>query len=155
MPWALDAVVSGKPRLFDPFVVGARWAAEYRNWWWEWLRDTKHAPGIKIAEVGEPYPAAKADKISDVPDHDEGNNFGRIARAGMMEDYKQKLMQEALVGIPLWAWQAFFVPFKGEAEGTKILSTLRTLMKLVEFGVEPRAMMPRPSHPVWRPFGGS
>ena len=139
VPWALDAVVSGKPRLFDPFVVGARWAAEYRNWWWEWLRETANPSGIKISQVGEPYPAAKADKVSDVPDHDEGNNFGRIARAGMMEDYKKKLMQEALVGIPLWAWQAFFVPFKGEADGAKISSALRTLLKQVEQELDPSA----------------
>lgn len=139
VPWALDAVVSGKPCLFDPFVVGARWAAEYRNWWWEWLRDTKTSPGIKLSGVTDPYPAAKADKVSDVPDHDEGGNFGRFARAGMMEDYKKKLMQEALVGIPLWAWQAFFVPFKGEAKEGKVLSTLRNLLKRVEEEIDPAA----------------
>ena len=34
-PWALSGVISGAPVLFAPYVTSARYAAEYRNWWWQ------------------------------------------------------------------------------------------------------------------------
>lgn len=34
-PWVLTNVISGTPLLYPPFVVGARYAAEYRNWYWQ------------------------------------------------------------------------------------------------------------------------
>ena len=156
VPWALDSVVSGRPKLFAPFIVNARWAAEQRNYWWTWLRDTGDPSGIKLSSYDQPYPA-KADKISDVPDYDDSGNFGRIARTNIMDDYMRSLMQESLVGIPLWAWQAFFVPFKGEADENKIRATLSTLLKRVEDDLDPAAVNAEEISlrliPVWRLMG--
>lgn len=139
VPWALDNVVSGKPRLFDPYVEGARWVAEYRNWWWQFLRYTDKAPGIKLSEIDAPYPTAKADKISDVPEHDDGGNFGRIARTGIMDDYVAKLMRETLAGIPLWAWQSFLKPFKGEVPDEKVRKAVKDLLGRIQTELDPSA----------------
>jgi len=115
-PWALSAVVSGSPRLFDPFVVGARYAAEYRNWHWEHKRKTTKARGIRLSGVVDSYPT-KDSRIDDKPDYDEGGNFGRVARTTIMDEFTTALFQLQLSGISLDAWQRFFRVF---AEGKNI-----------------------------------
>src|SRR5690606_36189697 len=35
-PWHLDEVISGTPQLLRPFVVSARYAAEHRNYYWQY-----------------------------------------------------------------------------------------------------------------------
>ena len=117
VPWALGNAVSGTPRLFTPYVESALYVAEYRNWWWQHKREAKTAKtGITSPADATPYPAQKSDEISDVPESDSGNNFGRVPRLGIMDQYKSELMQETLSGIPLWAWLDFLRPFAGEAE---------------------------------------
>jgi len=49
--------------------------------------------------------------ISDRPASDSGGNFGRLARAGVMEDYITTLFEEKLAGIQLAAWQRFLSIF--------------------------------------------
>lgn len=116
VPWALGNAVSGTPRLFTPYVESALYVAEYRNWWWQHGRKAK-TPKVGIASPADakPYPAQKSDRISDVPESDSGNNFGRIPRLGIMDEYMAELMRETLSGIPLWAWLDFLRPFAGEA----------------------------------------
>ena len=117
MPWALGNAVSGTPRLFTPYVESALYVARYRNWWWQHKRGAKTAKtGIDSPADAKPYPAQKSDKISDVPESDSGNNFGRVPRLGIMDQYMAELMQETLSGIPLWAWLDFLRPFAGEAD---------------------------------------
>ena len=54
-----------------------------------------------------PYPASKSN-IADQPTRDGGNNFGRLARYGLMDNYIAQ-MQSALVrGIEVHDWQTFF-----------------------------------------------
>lgn len=139
-PWALDRVVSGTPKLFAPYVESARYAAEYRNWHWEWKRRVRAKKGgdmpprgIDLSTVSTPYPALKSDQISDKPQYDGGGNFGRIARTNLTKVYIEGdttapgLMRQPLLGIPLWAWQEFFAPF---AE-TATEATLRAAIQAV------------------------
>ena len=111
VPWALSQVISGSPQVFAPYVIGARQAAEYRNWYWEHTRGGQNKNrGVEMSAATNQYPK-KSDPISDKPKSDSGKNFGRIARSGVMEDYVKERLDDTLAGIPLWAWQKFLLLF--------------------------------------------
>jgi len=105
VPWALSNVISGRPIVFEPYVVGARYAAEYRNWYWR-NKDGGGNNEITISDVDTYYPT-KTDMISDVPASDKGGNFGRFARSRAMDSYMDDLFKEKLAGVPLIQWQQF------------------------------------------------
>jgi hypothetical protein len=92
-------------------VASARYAAEYRNWWWEHKRDSKGDSSIAVSSHKGYYPM-KSDEITDVPAADSGN-FGRIARTKIFhrEGYIDATLKAELSGIPLYAWRAFFQLF--------------------------------------------
>jgi hypothetical protein len=110
-PWALSQVISGAPQLFEPFVASARYAAEYRNWWWEHERESKGDSSITVSSHEGFYPI-KSDEIADVPAADSGN-FGRIARTKIFhrDGYINATFKSELSGIPLDAWKRFFQLF--------------------------------------------
>lgn len=130
-PWALSNVVSGSPRLFEPYLVHARFAAEYRNYHWEHLRRAKGATGIRLSNVSAPYPETKSEKIIDVPLGDDSGNFGRFARTKLMDPYITNLMQQTLVGIPLFAWQQFLTAFREDASEEEISKALNVVTRRV------------------------
>lgn len=128
VPWALANVISGSPIVFEPFVMGARHAAEYRNWYWAHKRRGVSDRGIHLSSVEQYYPT-KSDMISDRPASDSGGNFGRLARAGVMEGYIAKLFEEKLAGIRLSAWQQFFSIFTENVSSDEIDSALERIAK--------------------------
>ena len=126
VPWALSKVISGSPQVFAPYVIGARQAAEYRNWYWEHSRRGKgNNRGVKMSAATTRYPK-NSDRISDRPVSDSGN-FGRIARSRIMDEYIKKLLDDTLAGIPLWAWQQFLLLFTEEQTNNKIQAGLDRL----------------------------
>ena len=128
VPWVLSNVIAGSPRALAPYLESARYAAEYRNYWWSALRDAQGSREIRQPAPVSPYPA-KRDRIADVPESDGGDNFGRFARTGLMEAYKVRVMQEPICGISAEHWLAFFKVFqqgKGEAELRKALASLQS-----------------------------
>jgi len=127
VPWALDKVISGSPRVFAPFVMGARQAAEYRNWYWQHSRQGEGDRAIALSEVAHPYPL-KSEPISDRPAADSGN-FGRLARAGVMSEYITELFDDKLAGIALSAWQRFLGLF---AEGRNAAEIERGLARIAD-----------------------
>lgn len=131
VPWALSNVVSGSPELFDPYIVGARYAAAYRNYHWRHLRQTTDPRGVALSAVETAYPA-KSEQISDRPEHDAGGNFGRFARTNLMNDYMATLRNEELLGIPLWAWQRFLAMFSQDWREENVVSALRSLERHAE-----------------------
>lgn len=127
VPWALSKVISGSPQVFAPYVIGARQAAEYRNWYWEHSRGAKgNNRGVEMSAATTRYPK-KSDPISDKPESDSGQNFGRIARSRIMDEYIKKLLDDTLAGIPLWAWQQFLLLFTEEQTIRKIQAGLDKL----------------------------
>lgn len=78
VPWVLSNVISGAPMLFEPFIESAKYAAEYRNYHWQHIRQTRLNTHITIPSGVSPYPS-KSNQISDRPASDAGGNFGRIA----------------------------------------------------------------------------
>lgn len=110
VPWALSDVVSGTPKVFSPFVTSAKYAAKYKNWYWQHQMEGTSDKTIALSTVSQHYPA-KSDAISDTPAKDGGNNFGRLARTKMLDKYKAELFGERLAGIPLSSWQRFLKIF--------------------------------------------
>ncbi|TNH23957.1 hypothetical protein FHG89_25955 [Micromonospora orduensis] len=107
VPWYLDNVLSGSPVAAEPFVASAKWAAEYRNYYWQHLRRTRGDVGIASPDGAHPYPS-KADLISDVPAYDGGGNFGRVARAeGLMTDWVKRTNEIEVLGVRIKDWYQF------------------------------------------------
>ncbi|RUV36289.1 hypothetical protein [Mesorhizobium sp. M7A.F.Ca.MR.148.00.0.0] len=131
-PWGLDEVVSGSPRLMRPFIEEARYAAEHRNHYWRVLRGvTGPATDIVTATVTVPYPS-KGQKFNDEPAHDQGKNFGRVARGGLMEPFIIGLLEQPVSGIPIKHWQAFLKIF-AEGVGPEAIDTkLKKMRKEAE-----------------------
>ena len=107
VPWCLSNVLSGTPIIFEPVVDLARYYCEYRNYWWKHVRNTNDTTEIDEPEGVNPYPNAR-DNISDSPHSDKGNNFGRIARMGILDDYKSELEHERILGVRVKDWRNFF-----------------------------------------------
>ena len=109
-PWHLSEVISGVPRLAEPYVELARYVAEYRNHHWEHLMSHQKSPRIIPAKAGHPYPS-KTDEILDKAEADGGRNFGRIARTGLLDRFCEAAGDRLLAGIPARYWRRFFKTF--------------------------------------------
>ncbi len=121
-PWSLSSVISGSPRLFTPFVAPSKYVARYRNYHWQTSPRARNPNReIRFATGINPYPR-KSDLISDHAVADEGGNFGRIARTGLMDQYKQEIDGEPICGIPAKHWRTFFKIF-AEGRTTEQLET--------------------------------
>ena len=129
-PWTLSEVISGTPQLFNPFVTGARYAAEYRNWYWQHGMSGKSDKTINFADLNQFYPASKSE-MNDQPASDSGNNFGRLARYGILDEYMNQLRREKLSGIPIDAWQKFLSFFKEERQDENISRDIDRLLSEV------------------------
>ena len=118
LPWALSDAIAGSPVLFRPYVVGARFAAAYRNYWWGHIKGGKgtlESRGVRLSSVTTNYPE-KSELINDRPVSDSGNNFGRYSRTGLMDEYIAVLDAELLRGIPLGKWRGFLAQFTSDTD---------------------------------------
>ena len=109
VPWYLDNAVSGEPRVLTPWVEQARFAAEWRDYWWEHVRECEDSNKRAIIqpEALSPYPS-KADLAHAVPVYDTGGNFGRLPRAKpLMESFIAEVMKDEILGIPVQDWVQF------------------------------------------------
>lgn len=116
VPWVLSNVISGSPVMYDVFIEGAKYAAEQRNHYWQFGRQTADDATITVAREINIYPLKK-DKISDKAAYDPGQNFGRLARYGVMNDYVKRMMGTSVRGVSAEEWLAFF---KRHARGTTV-----------------------------------
>jgi hypothetical protein len=117
-PWVLSDVIAGKPKLLKPFVDEAKYAAELRNYYWRTRRGAAGGNGgIIIASHQSPYPNSKVDPCSDRAEEDSSNNFGRVARYGLMDDFVKATHKKEISGIPVGAWLKFFKIFKDSSDG--------------------------------------
>lgn len=133
VPWSLNNVISGSPRVFSPFIESARYAAEFRNHHWTQVRTAKSDPSIHPADAPNPYPR-KSDLISDKPASDGGGNFGRLARTTLMDAFIEQAKLESLCGISASHWLSFFKIFQDEREPNEILAEIQKLRTKVEKG---------------------
>lgn len=110
IPWMLSDVISGSPKLLSPYMESARYVAEYRNYYWERSRIASGKdPTIRRPpkKNRRPYPDSKQE-ASDEAQDDKGRNFGRIARAGILDEYVESIKNLEYLGIKIRHWIAFF-----------------------------------------------
>jgi hypothetical protein len=119
-------VLSGSPVVLEPFVVSARYAAQYRNHWWEFGRGSKGAKGVvKPAGRITPYPDSKTG-INDAAAYDQGGNFGRIARIGVLTDaYTKSMRRTPVAGIEARSWIEFFKQKTDASDPDAVWETLQ------------------------------
>lgn len=129
-PWALNNVISGSARLFEPYIENAKYAAEYRNWHWQHGGASPRA-AVQLAAGAAIYPA-KADEVSDRVTNDGGGNFGRIARTNLMEAFKTECDAKLLSGIQMSHWRRFFRVFKENTEQIEIDRVIERTMVGIE-----------------------
>jgi hypothetical protein len=131
VPWVLGNVISGSPILFEPFIESAKYGAEFRNYHWQFIRETRQDTGIETAKGVSPYPT-KSEQILDKPHSDGGGNFGRLARTGMMNAYMQKLDHVQLCGIKTVYWRQFLKAFQESTTDAQARTALAHLRQRVQ-----------------------
>lgn len=131
VPWVLSSVISGRPRIYTPFIVGAKYAAQYRNHYWKYLRGSSDNTDIVIPKQASPYPK-KSDKTADKPAVDRGGNFGRIARSGIMKEYLDLMTVQPVCGIKAIHWLEFFKIFHQDVTDSEIRDSFDKLRSNAE-----------------------
>jgi len=131
VPWVLGNVISGRPKIYSPFIESARYIAQFRNYHWQFLRDAKTDSGISVPSGITPYPS-KTDASTDTPSSDKGGNFGRIARTGIMDAYMSRIKAMPLCGIKASYWLDFFKIFHQDATEREIVVALGKLRSRIE-----------------------
>lgn len=110
VPWHLSDAVAGVPQVIEPWVKSARYAAEFRDYHWEYVRavrETTTDVGIDHPSTASPYPN-KADLVVAKPRQDGGNNFGRLPRAHpLMDDFLARSKKHEVLGIEVGHWINF------------------------------------------------
>lgn len=125
LPWFLDNVLAGSPATAEPFVVSARWAAEYRNYYWQHMRGTSDDTTITSPSGAAPYPSSDT-RISDAPAYDGGKNFGRVARvSGLMDEFIKTANNTEVLGIRIGDWHSFLRLHADQADLDEVTARLR------------------------------
>ena len=125
VPWHLSDVLSGTPIVTSPWVESARYATEYRNYWWQKIRTTTTDVTIRSPEGKiSPYPT-KSDMVVDKPVSDKGNNFGRLARTGIMDAFISASLSTAVAGIEAEHWINFFKAFSEGSDPARIREQIK------------------------------
>lgn len=110
IPWLLSEVISGTPILLTPYRELAKYAAEYRNYYWQDSRMKREQNSVINGPAKEnisPYPSSK-EEASDEAAGDKGGNFGRVARSGILDDYMVNIKAQEYLGIKVEHWIRFF-----------------------------------------------
>ena len=63
VPWHLDSAVSGVPVVAEPWVESAKYAAEWRDYWWTNIKETDGSAELEYPADATPYPS-KADRVT-------------------------------------------------------------------------------------------
>lgn len=130
VPWSLGNVISGRPKVFTPYVELAKYAAEYRNFHWQHLREAASNPGITSPADAVPYPP-KSMETNDKPVSDSGKNFGRFSRTGVMDNYLVAVKHYPLCGIKAAYWLEFFKVFQEHASQGEIQDAIASLTRKI------------------------
>jgi hypothetical protein len=140
VPWHLSNVLSGTPVAREPWVSGARHAAEFRNHWWEHVGETTDPKGISSPTEVRTYPT-KDMQIVDTPDYDRGGNFGRLACVtGLMTDFIASARAQDAMGIPINDWILFLRRHSDNSDPEQVTASLwQELSKTTHAGSQSHA----------------
>ncbi len=112
IPWYLSDAVCGHPVLATPWVYSAKAAAEATKRYWIYERQTDKPKtvkerGLEVPSGVRPYMENARDKTNYKPKDDGGNNFGRLARTGIMSEFVEETLLADILGIPANNWRLF------------------------------------------------
>ncbi|MGB9995294.1 hypothetical protein ACPMJQ_11985 [Streptomyces pseudogriseolus] len=129
VPWHLNNILSGVPKVLPPYIENARFAADMRTYYWTQLRGKTEEDRRIITPQGvSPYPSSKK-QSSDTAAKDSGN-FGRIARVpGLMKEYSKGMLETRILGIQARHWIRFF---KAYSDAASMEEVEQKLQKLIE-----------------------
>lgn len=140
VPWHLSNAVAGEARVVEPWTESARYAAEWRDHWWEYVREVRNPEtkrGIQHPPNAAPYPA-KADLVIAVPEYDGGDNYGRLPRCKpLMDDFIERTNLHEILGIPVAAWHSFLRTNSDTASPEEIVDVLQKRLKRRDRKVAP------------------
>lgn len=139
VPWVLSEVISGTPKLLMPFIELSKYAAEYRNFHWASARENTSRSTSVIRppeQFRHPYPLSKVE-ASDKAENDKGNNFGRIARSGLLDDYLLKIKTIDYLGIKVSHWMKFFKAMSENRTSEEIDRELDRILVTIKSEIEP------------------
>lgn len=134
IPWLLSDVVSGTPKLLVPYKELAKYAAEYRNYYWVRSRTRRNLDATlqrPPEKFRHPYPKSK-EEASDEAVNDKGSNFGRIARAGILDEFVAQIKNESYLGVKIQHWIKFFKAISETNTDDAINAAIERLRKKVE-----------------------
>ncbi len=144
-PWLLSDVVAGSPILIFPYIELARFAAQFRNYYWV---NSRESTGIRSTDIirppeefRHPYPKSK-EESSDKAEGDKGNNFGRIARAGLLDEYLAKTKSVDYLGIRVKHWMQFFKAMSENRSGEQIDLALKGVVNSISKSIENEKEVP-------------
>ncbi|MFN3005716.1 hypothetical protein ACK12G_20850 [Mycolicibacterium wolinskyi] len=109
VPWYLSNAVSGIAQVAEPWVESARFAAEWRDHWWQHIRNVRndtHPKGVIYPDDAAPYPT-KADLVTAKAEYDGGDNYGRLPRCKpLMDQFIEKASNTPILDISAkdWVW---------------------------------------------------
>jgi len=134
-PWLLSDVVAGSPVLMSPYIELSRFAAEYRNYYWVNSREATGLRSTSITrppvEFRHPYPKSKTES-SDKAEGDKGNNFGRIARSGLLNDFLVKVKSLDYLGVRVSHWMRFFKVMSENRTSLEIDAAMETMLENIK-----------------------
>lgn len=137
VPWHLDSAVSGVPVVAEPWVESARYAAEWRDYWWTDIRVADGSAKLIYPTDAAPYPT-KADRVTVHPVDDSGGNFGRLPRCRpLMDSFVESTMRVPILGIETRAW-VNFLRLHSESAGTDaVIEKMQKQLKALDNKVGP------------------
>jgi len=139
VPWHLNNAVAGVAAVSEPWIESARYAAEYRDYWWQYVRSAKGKSGISYPPDAHPYPK-KADLVVANPEEDGGGNFGRLPRSKpLMDEFIERSMAQEILGIPVADWVAFLKLHSDTSSPEDISAALETQLESRIGAVAPEA----------------
>jgi len=132
VPWILSDVVSGVPKLFQPWIESARYVAEYRNFYWQESRKQRNKnPNIRTPKDTKYYPDIRQE-AADEAEEDKGGNFGRIARTNILNQYIDSLKDRSYLGIKISHWIEFFKAVSDTTTDIEIERKIRAIKEKVQ-----------------------
>lgn len=138
VPWHLDNAVSGSAVAVTPWVESARYAADWRDYWWEHVRDAKGTDAsVEYPVDAHPYPE-KADRVTAKPAYDGGGNYGRLPRCRpLMDDFRLSTMETRILGIEARAWVAFLSLHTERKSRDQVVASLQRSLRNRQRGTAP------------------
>ena len=76
---------------------------------------------------------------SDKAENDKGNNFGRIARSGLLDDYLSKIKLQDYIGIRVVHWMKFFKAMSENRTSNEIDKQLESILSNIQVDLKTSA----------------